>query len=528
MGFLDRFRRQSPVTDTTVSISAQSDMLRASTAFDNESEETTATYDNRNITFHGCLSHYDYDAILRDKQRHIYQLFELSDYYIDKDPIYRGIVKGVYATFSMTNWKLIGADEKTKRKYEEYYKRINLRDRMASILYQYFKYGNVYVYLMDDGSIISLPVHKVRISNLMKNGEPVIEFNSRSIRTDIFNQGTAAEKKYVDDEEIDERLKGYPKEVAEGVKNGNEWVQLDPDRTFVLQDLKEDWMRYAVPLIASCLGPLAKKSLIETYEDKLLNLGINSFVHVRYGNEKTDNPNLMPNKAELGAVSNVFRRAMKGSALAVTNHYAKAEVIQPDLQNFYNDDMYKYVNAEILAAGGISGIIVSGRAEDGSTFASAQVSINTADKRIELARKNFCEMMNKINEKINGEAISRSSSDKIPEFTLMPIDLSGTSKFQKTCYDLWKDGCLSTETLLQVHGFDFKQEAARKTKELEEGTYELLNKECFEQNHSDDCNESEGKVGRPEMTDDERTSDPSKAMTGKQPKPSSPEGSMED
>ncbi|MBQ8616409.1 MAG: hypothetical protein IJX67_05835 [Oscillospiraceae bacterium] len=49
------------------------------------------------------------------------------------------------------------------------------------------------------------------------------------------------------------------------------------------------------------------------------------------------------------------------------------------------------MNAEILSAGGISGIIVSGRAEDGSNFASAQVSMQTAAIRIKQARDNFCE-----------------------------------------------------------------------------------------------------------------------------------------
>lgn len=36
-----------------------------------------------------------------------------------------------------------------------------------------------------------------------------------------------------------------------------------------------------------------------------------------------------------------------------------------------------------------------------------------------------------------------------------------------------------------------------------------------------------GKPGRPPMDDTERNSDPSKAVTGKQPKPSNPEGSLD-
>jgi len=118
------------------------------------------TYNDKSITFSGNLTSYDYDSILRDKQKNIVRLYELSDYYVDADPIFRGIIKNVYTPFSLAeDYRLIGANERVKRKYEEYYDRINLRDRMRSIFLQYYKYGNCFVYLMDDGSLITLPVH---------------------------------------------------------------------------------------------------------------------------------------------------------------------------------------------------------------------------------------------------------------------------------------------------------------------------------------------------------------------------------
>lgn len=385
---------------------------------------------------------------------------------------------------------------------------------------------------MEDGSLITLPVHKTRIANIMLNGEPVIEYNVQSITSDVWNNGVEANKPFVDDGKLDVRLAGYPPEVIKGVKEGVQWVQLNPENTFCMQDLKEDWMRYAIPIIAPCLTGLAKKALIENWEATRLNQSMGSFVHVRYGNDKSDRLDLMPNQEELTQVNSVFRRAMQGSALAVTNNYAKAEIISPDISDLFEYDKYKNVNSEILSAGGISGIIVSGRVDDGSTFASAQVSMNTADKRIELARKNFCELMNKINRRVNGDMLTRSSSSNVPVFTLMPVDLSGNSKFQKTCHELWQQGCMSTKTMLQLHGFDYEQEVYRKTQEVEDGSYILMNKEAMNNainNDSDSGNPGEeAKVGRPTLSDDERTSDVGKAMTGKQPKPSNPEGSLED
>lgn len=119
---------------------------------------------------------------------------------------------------------------------------------------------------MDDGNLITLPVHLVRIANVMVNGEPVIEYNCKSITDDISQQGTKAQKDFLDDEELKKRLEGFPPEVSSAINKGAEWVQLNPENTFVLQDIKEDWSRYAVPMVATALGALARKALISQYE----------------------------------------------------------------------------------------------------------------------------------------------------------------------------------------------------------------------------------------------------------------------
>lgn len=547
MGFFDRlFRRRTPSnTPTPTPVVA--------TALEDKGD-TAHTYDDRNITFSGELADYDYEAILRDKQRNIIQIYELCDYFVDADPIVHGVIKGVYTPFSISPWKLVGTDEKIKKKYEDYYERINLRDRMLSIFFQVYKYGQCYIYLQDDGNLVTLPVHKTRISNIMINGEPVLEFDAASVKNEIFVQGIPSDHYFIDDDKLDVKLYGLPPEVKAGLERGEQWVQLDPRNTFVIQGLKEDWRRYAIPMITSMLSGLKKKAKISKYEDSLLDLAAHSLIHVTYGDPKTDRQDMLPNRQELAAVQNVFRQAMKGTALAVTNNWVKAEVIQPDTDELFDNDKYKYANSEILSGGGISGIIVSGISGDGSTFASAQVSINTAEKRINQTRANFCELMNKINYRVNGDQITRSKNEKIPRFEFEPIDLSGNNKFQKTCEDLWKQGCMSTETMLDAHGINYDQELKRKKHEVESGEYGLMSTLANElagavtaqdainngtvnptptpeptQTEETEVTEitEERKVGRPELSDEERTSDVSKAYTGKQPKPSNPEGSLE-
>lgn len=479
-----------------------------------------ATYNDKNITYSGSLTDYDYNSILRDKQRNIYRLYELSDYYVDADPIYRGIIKNVYTPFSLADdYRLIGANERVKEKYEEYYDRIHLRDLMRSVFLQYFKYSNVVIYLMEDGSLITLPIHLIRIANIMTNGEPVVEFSCKTITSDLKQQGVKAQKDFLDDEELDVRLDGFPPEVTDAVKKGQEWVQLNPENTFMLQDLKEDWMRYSVPIVASCLRTFAKKELISDYEAAILNLGIASFVHVKYGDKERE---VLPDKVMLNQIQQVFANAMNvknGVPLATTNVFCSAEVIQPDMNDLFEDNHYATVNEEILSAGGISGIIVSGISDTGSTFATAQVSMQTAAIRIKQARDNFCEMMNKINLRLNG-VLPRSNAANIPKFTFPPVDLAGNEKFKKTCLDLWKEGVVSTRTMLQTHGYDIGQEEERLQNEGG----------AMSRQHDPAAEEypAEGKPGRPKLDDSERNSDPAKAITGKQPKPSRPEGSLSD
>lgn len=72
---------------------------------------------------------------------------------------------------------------------------------MRSIFLQYFKYGNVFIYLLEDGSIITLPVHLIRVANVMIGGEPVLEFNCKSVRDDMRQQGTKAQKDFLEDED---------------------------------------------------------------------------------------------------------------------------------------------------------------------------------------------------------------------------------------------------------------------------------------------------------------------------------------
>jgi len=200
-------------------------------------------------------------------------------------------------------------------------------------------------------------------------------------------------------------------------------------------------------------------------------------------------------------------------------------VIQPDLDDLFQWNKYKDVNNDILSAGGVSGILVSGLAEDGSTFASAQISQQTAEARIDAARQEFCDIMNRINARLTEYIDGTYNLKEIPEFNFQPLDMSGKKALREACKTLWEKGVLSTKTLLESNGYSLELEVEQRQKEKDEGTDEVLS--LRETQPTQNAGKS-GDTGRPELDMTERTSDPENAIRSKAPKPSSPEGSIGD
>lgn len=524
MGWFDRFRRRKPVEAAVEKPPTQNKQKVVTGAKDEDDFIKYSSFSNSNITFSGSLSGYDYDSILRNKQKNIVSLYQLSDYYSDADSVVHGIIKHVYVPYTVgSSWTLSGTNDKTNKIYEEYYKKIRLREKLESIATEYWKYANVFVYILN-GVPITLPVHLCKIGDTMLNGEPIVDFDCQTILNEWRVKNYAIKENWIKDNNLQHYFEGYPPEIQEALNAGQQYAQLNPKYTKVLQAPKEGWLRYSIPFIAACLPALAKKELISKYENAILNLGIRSFVHITYG-DKQKGRDILPDVAELTDVRSIFSRAMSNFPLAVTNQLAEAHVVQPKLDDLFQFDKYRDVNNDILSAGGISGIIVNGISEDGSTFASAQVSMQTAAERIDAARDEICELMNKINVCIQEElALSHVYNvSQVPEFKFKPLDMDGRKAMRETCKELWAQGLVSTQTMMKTHGYSFERERAMREEEKANGADEVFAPRPLQGQTS-----TEKESGRPEMTDEERHSDPDAANRSKQPKPSNPDGSMDD
>lgn len=519
MGFFDRFRRQAP----QIQVSTASENVGRKMVVVGADKETDIapiqSFDNSNITFNGELSSYDYGSILRNKQDNIVKLFELSDYYADADPIIHGIIYHVFVPFcTCSDWYLNNTTDKTAKKYYKYYsEQLHLREKLDDIFTQLAKYNNCYCYLLN-GNLITLPVHKIKISNTTLSGEPILEFDVASIVSEFKTKYMSVGQEKIKDGELDYVLKGYPPEVAKSIKEGKTYAQLDPQNTFTLQGPKEGWVRYALPFTTAALSSLARKELIKEYETAMLNLKRRSFVHVTYGDEKRGLDTL-PNREELIAVRNLFKSGMQGFPLVVTNALAKAAVVTPDIDDLYQWPIYSTVNQDILSAGGISGILVTGTSDEGSTFSTAQVSMQTAETRINNMREAFCDMMNRINKRLVEYVPGTYNLKEIPQFHFKPLDMAGKKALREACGDLWEKGVISTKTFLDTNGYSIDIEKAQREKEFRDGT-----DKAFVGRNQKTVGGGDG-AGRPELDNEDKSSNPDNSASGKQPKPSNPEGS---
>ena len=518
MGLLSNLRatfRRSPPVQPEAPRPSRQEVVGAK---DNETRDVFQAYTNSNITFSGNLTGFDYSAILRDKQSNIVRLYQLADYYTDADPIVKGIVHHVFVPFTTcSDWVLSGKNRKTIKLYEEQYKRMRLKEKIYGMALEYWKYSNVVAYLLN-GQLITLPIHKCVIGNVALNGMPLVDFDCQSILMEWRSKNYTIQEGWIKENNLEAYFEGFPEEVKDALDKGKQYAQLNPANTFVLQGNKESWHRYAIPFIASCLEPLAKKELISTYEKATLNLAIRGFVHARYG-DPTKGQDMLPDANQLAQISRIFKAGMSNFPLVVTNHLANADFIQADTDDLFQWDKYRDVNNDILAAGGVSGIVVTGVSQDGSTFASAQTSMQTAEARINTARDKFCELMNRLNERLTEVIPGTYNLKEIPEFKFAPLDMSGKKALREACKELWSQGVVSTKTMMDVYGYSIDKEVEQRKEEQKEADKVLAPRDQINTEESDGA-------GRPELEDDQRTSDPDSAARAKQPKPSNPDGSM--
>ena len=95
---------------------------------------------------------------------------------------------------------------------------IRLREKIADIFLNYFKYNNVFIYI-HKGNVMVLPPHKCIIGNTSLNGTPTVFFDVQDIRTEIQPKSfTYTPTQDIQDDSISTIYAGYPPEILDAVR----------------------------------------------------------------------------------------------------------------------------------------------------------------------------------------------------------------------------------------------------------------------------------------------------------------------
>lgn len=462
------------------------------------SSNTVAIYENPNFGMCGWPKGYDVDMILRNKQDNIYLIYDLMNYYCDIDSIFNSCIKRVLTPFSVSSgWKLQGISERNKNKYTDYFDLIGIDNLCADIFYDLYLYGQCFLYDRQD-YIEILPPRRIRISSISVGGQPILEFQI----IEFVKNYTMAKEKYIDT--LLAQYKGYPEEILEGIRNGETWVQLNPQNTYAVQLEKSRWAKYAMPIGVSCLKSFAKKTLIGEYENALLNVGMKSFLHVKVGDKDVVKTASSPDLRDIGSI---FKDAINGFPLAVTAWNVQSEWVQVNVKDMFDKSKYAEVNTEILSAIGISSIIATGDSS-GSNFASASINVSTVQTRIHQNQNKVVLFIKWLMAKRATEW--RISKNKIPQFLFNPANLQNDSNFKDEVLKIYQQGLISKQTAIDDLEYSYDQELERKKTEVKEKLDDVFTiPPSFN-------NQAAGENGRPVVKD----SDKDKSNTGKQPMPS--------
>lgn len=391
------------------------------------------------------------------------KLLQICDYYINYDSMCSGAIKNILIPFSQTTkYSLIGGTDKSRKFFEQWLEVNNFEDVLGGLANDYYKYGQTFAYLYHNTGIIQvLPAFRCVVESISIGGEPVVSFEVEKTRKNSKTNIDALQRKYG----------GYPKEILEAVKKGNNYAQLDVTAVYSVCGAKAAWENYSLPIVTSALPWLIQKEVLNsTQMNELANM-MRSFLEVRVGDKDV---RAKPNKNEFVQVAKSYQSAVNGKD---TNIACVAWNVESDWKIASSKDTLKsitdsmsFINWNILAALSMSPILAAGdvapNKSSSTSFGTTQAAVSFVNKRINTFLTDVAKMINKMM-RVIGE-INGYKPDKTPKLIFDLVDLNDDGSIAAEIMNLYDKGLISRMTLFSHSKYDYEQERSLKEKEFEQ------------------------------------------------------------
>lgn len=384
----------------------------------------------------GSPKGYDLEDIFVDPQGNIDKIFYLSKYYYAKSGIIMRVIN-IIRDFGIDgmdfNYKKVNSN--AEKIINDFNARINLKQVMKDMIFELAQSGNVAGYNRDGKRIDIYPVTKIEVSPLIMNNKPVLLYKNSLSLSDF---GTTVPKNITKKLELT-----FPKEIARGMKKGEEKIVLDVENTFFHKVNSSRYEPYGLPFILTAFDELSHKTVLKEAERSTATGIIEKILLIQVGDKDHK-----PKQTEIDFYTALVS-GKKGSVKITVPHFVNLKWIEPTTEIF-GKAKFEQVDQDILNALGVSLTLIRG--EGGGNYSEGFIAVTGLIKTIESLRDGLIPIVKEWH--IAELERNGMSAEDAPDTVLKPIEIDKSAKLEMLKY-LFQSAGLPYEVLYKESGYDF-------------------------------------------------------------------------
>jgi hypothetical protein len=270
-----------------------------------------------------------------------------------------------------------------------------------------------------------------------------------------YSDGTEDKELY--DKIVDE----FPELVAK-IKNGE--TQFELEDPFVIRRKVLSDAPYPTPYLYPAVESLRHKRNLRRMDYSISARMISAIMHIKVGTDEF--PLIAEDDMQLEVLQQQMRwRDSAGKDVErifqlFTNHTVDISWIFPDTKVLLDEKKYISVNADILYALGMPGILITGEAGR-SQSSDADIALISPERTMRVIRKKIIRVMREIIEDIREKNRFKSA----PEIFFTPMRLVEFRAFLEGLQFLYNTGNISRDTVDREFGYVFDSEVKQRAKE---------------------------------------------------------------
>ena len=260
-----------------------------------------------------------------------------------------------------------------------------------------------------------------------------------------------------------ELLKSYPKFIEE-IRAGKKKIFLD--NPLIVKGVALQDSPYPMPFIYPALESLMHKRNLKRMDYSIAARVISAILHVKVGSDEY--PLTKDQEDVLDELEQKFKWRQDMTIDDVervftlfTNHTVEINWVFPEIEALLSDKKYEPINKDILIALGFPRILITGETERSFT-SDPQVATLSPINTLNAIRDQLMPIV----KLVYNEVFDRNRViSYVPKVTFKPINLMSLQLFYEGIHQLYTEGNLSRQSMLEAYGYDFMTEMANRIEE---------------------------------------------------------------